>query len=429
MSAAKTRLIFHVDINSCYASCEKIFDPSLRDKPVVVLSNNDGCIIALDQQAKALGFAMGDPWFKVAEAARAQGVVARSSNYELYGDISDRVMLVLKEYAADFEQYSVDEAFLTAPVSAAEAVRLARRIKSDLARRVKVPSCVGVAPTKTLAKLANKTAKKIPALKGVCVWEALPAQRRQALFEALPVSEVWGVGPRTARKLAGMGLVSIADLVQANPATIRQRFSVVLMRTLLELRGIPTLALEEERAFKDQLIYSRSFSSPVTEGEQMRQVLSIYAQRASARLMKQGQVAGQVAAFCSTSFYAEGPQSHPSVRARLEVPSADPLVLLDAARGLLEEADFGLARYVRAGFMLLDLAPAGAHQLLDPFVPEHQRRGLADLLGQIQSRCGEASIGLGYGGLARPPGWEMRREFLSKRATTHWEELAVARLD
>lgn len=171
-----SNLIFHIDINSCYVACERILDPSLEGKPVVVLSNNDGCVIALSSEAKALGYRMGDPWFKVELRAAGQGVIARSSNYELYGDISNRVMSVLQEQAADFEQYSIDEAFLTAPVSITEAKALARNLKDQLARRVGVPVCVGVATSKTLAKLANKTAKKIPALAGVCVWDALPQE-------------------------------------------------------------------------------------------------------------------------------------------------------------------------------------------------------------------------------------------------------------
>lgn len=229
----------------------------------MVLSNNDGCIVALSAEAKALGYAMGDPWFQIRVRAREQGVVARSSNYELYGDISSRVMAVLQEQAAEFEQYSIDEAFLTAPVSAGEAVVLARKIKGDLARRVGVPVCVGVASTKTLAKLANKTAKKVPVLGGVCVWDLLPTERREALFSGLPVSEVWGVGSRTTAKLEKMGIRSIGDLAAASPVVIRKKFSVVLMRTVLELNGVVALELEPVRVFKEQLIYSRMFSQPV----------------------------------------------------------------------------------------------------------------------------------------------------------------------
>lgn len=423
-----SNLIFHVDINSCYASCEKILDPSLARKPAVVLSNNDGCIIALDAHAKALGFSMGQPWFEVKQRAHEQGVIARSSNYELYGDISDRVMRVLQEYAADFEQYSIDEAFLSAPVSPAEAQSLARTIKDDLARRVGVPVCVGVARTKTLAKLSNKAAKKIPALSGVCVWDALPTERREALLTTLPVSELWGVGSHSARRLTLQGICSIKDLALAPPTLIRERFNVVLMRTALEVRGIPAIEWEENRIMKDQLIYSRSFSDPITTEEQMCQVLSVYAQRAAQRLVKHQQTARYISAFCSTSYFAQGVQSHPAVRVKLDTATADPVVITRASHRLLTRADFGVARYVRAGIILTDLHPAAYEPLLEPFISPHDKRQIARLLHTVQEQCGEHSVGLGYAGLSHKPSWEMKREMLSPRGTTHWNELATAKI-
>ncbi len=428
MSTPAYSLVFHVDINTCYVSCERILDPSLRDQPVVILSNNDGCIIALDSRAKRLGFSMGDPWHRVADAAAARGVAVRSSNYELYGNISQRVMSVLKEFAADFEQYSIDEAFLTIPATPEEAKKLARKIKDDLARRVGVPVCVGVARTKTLAKLANKTAKKIPVLQGVCVWDLLPPQRRESLFATLPVSEVWGVGGRSARKLAALGIVSIGDLARADLTLIRKRFSVVLMRTVLELRGVPALPLEEQRAFKDQLIFSRSFSTPISDETQMRQVLSLYAQKASARLVKAGQVAGLVAAFCSTSLFSDGAQSHPSVQVKLAQATADPVALTRAGHQLLTRADFGVAQYVRAGFLLSGLEQDGAAQVLEPFELAHEKRQVSTLLVSIQEKCGQGTIGLGYAGLAEQPAWNMKRQMLSPRGTTHWKELVQVKL-
>lgn len=423
-----SNLIFHIDINSCYAACEKILDPSLAHKPVVVLSNNDGCIIALDSHAKALGFSMGQPWFEVKQRAQEQGIIARSSNYELYGDISDRVMRVLQEYAGDFEQYSIDEAFLSAPTSPAEAQHLARAIKDDLARRVGVPVCVGVAATKTLAKLANKTAKKIPALGGICVWDALPTSRREALLTTLPVSELWGVDSRTARRLALIGIFSINDLALASPTVIRQKFNVVLMRTALEVRGISAIEFEESRLAKDQLIYSRSFSHPITTQEHMRQVLSVYAQRASQRLVKHEQVAGYITAFCSTSYFTQGIQSHPAVRIKLTTATADPVMITRASHQLLAQADFAVARYVRAGIILTDLQPASYEPLLEPFTSAHEKKQIASLLHHIQEHCGEQSVGLGYAGLVNKPLWEMKREMLSPRGTTHWSELVVAKI-
>lgn len=428
MSNLSSTLIFHVDINSCYASCEKILDPSLRDKPVVVLSNNDGCIIALDAQAKALGFKLGDPWFQVEEVAGARGIVARSSNYELYGDISERVMMVLREYAQDFEQYSIDEAFLTITTTPSSAQRIAREIKDALAHRVGVPVCVGVAASKTLAKLANKTAKKVAALNGVCVWPSIPENTRTQLLETLPVSEVWGVGKQTTKKLAGMGITSIAHLTDADASVIRKRFSIVLMRTVLELNGIRAIELETERKVKDQLIFSRSFSTPVETEAVMRQVLSIYAQKAAHRLHRDRQVAGMLSAFCSTSYFSDTMQSHPALRVKLAAPTADPAVLTKAAMGLIAHADFSYGRYARAGIMLTDLSPAGWNQALEPFEFAHERRNVTETVEAINERFGESKIGLGYGGLAQSPSWQMKRGILSRRGTTHWDELVQAKL-
>lgn len=421
-------LIFHVDINSCYVACERILDPALEGKPVVVLSNNDGCVIALSSEAKALGYVMGDPWFKVELRAAAQGVIARSSNYELYGDISRRVMSVLQEQAASFEQYSIDEAFLTAPVSVAEAKKLAHSIKTQLARRVGVPVCVGVASSKTLAKLANKTAKKVPALGGVCVWDALPQERRDALFANLPAAEVWGVGSRTTAKLEKMGIRSIADLAVSPPHLIRKKFSVVLMRTVLELSGISALPLESERVFKEQLMYSRAFSTPIETRAQMHQVLSIYAQRAAARLSRVGQFAGLLTAFCGTSPFSSAQSSYPAVQVKLPGKTADPLVLTRAAVQLLDRADFGSVSYVRAGVMLSDLVPAGVHVPLEGLDYVHERHNISGLMSQVQEKCGAGSIGLGLAGLAVPADWEMRRDMLSPRGTTHWDELVKVKV-
>lgn len=422
------RQIVHVDINSCYVSCERIFDPRLEGRPVVVLSNNDGCVVALSAEAKALGYRMGDPWFMIEHRARAQGVIARSSNYELYGEISARVMRVLAARAADFEQYSIDEAFLTVPLEPDRARPFARSIKAELARTVGVPVCVGVAPTKTLAKLANKTAKKIPALGGVCVWGSLPPERKDALLAALPVSEVWGVGQQTTKKLAALGITSIADLATARPDVIRKKFSVVLMRTVLELQEIPALDLEEQRRFKDQLIYSRAFSQPVDNQNSLRQVLSIYAQKAASRLARHGQLAGLLTAFCGTAVFGSGQQHHPALQVRLPGYTSDPVILTRAAHQLLEHVDFTNVAYVRAGIMLTDLRPSGGQEPLIGLEYRHESRDIAGLLARVQEHCGEGSVGLGYAGLARPPEWQMKRGMLSPRATTHWDELARVKI-
>lgn len=424
---ATRRFVFLVDINSCYASCEKILDPSIADKPVVVLSNNDGCIIALDAAAKSLGFKMGQPWFQVREQVHALGVVARSSNYELYGDISQRVMGLLESYAEEFEQYSIDEAFLTLTTTASRAQAVARKIKTEIWRKIGVPVCVGVATSKTLAKLANRTAKKDPGLQGVCVWDLLEVAKRDEIM-ALPASETWGVGKQITKKLAGMGIVTIKDLSLANYTQIRKKFSIVMARTVLELRGFYAVALEPQRLHRDQIIYSRSFSEPITSEAKMREVLSIYAQRAAIKLRRFHQVAGELVAFCSTSYYAPSGYVSAGKSVKLVSHTADPVVFTKAALQLLERARFDGVRYAKAGIVLADLRPADQVIAFEEFQYAHEKKDVSNLMGQVQEKFGVTALGLGYAGLAQAPKWEMKREMLSRRGTTHWAELPVAKL-
>ncbi len=263
----------------------------------MVLSNNDGCAVTRSPEAKALGIRLGEPWFKLAPRAKEWGLVARSSNYELYGDISARVMELLGRYSAWLEVYSIDEAFLGVNGTPEELQRLGHTMKTAVRRNVGVPVCVGIAGTKTLAKLANKWAKHNPAFDGVCHWDSVPAAQREKLMAGLSVIELWGVATRLTKRLNALGIHSILDLARADPVRIRDRFSVVLMRTVLELNGTPCIPLEEERIGRDQLIFCRSFATPITTGAGLRQVLGVYAQQASARLARHGLQAKVLTAF------------------------------------------------------------------------------------------------------------------------------------
>ena len=423
--ARPPRWVFLVDVNSMYASCEQLLDPALKNRPIVVLSNNDGMTVASNKEAKSLGFGNGLAWFQIRDTATARGVIAKSSNYELYGEISGRFMSLLRRYAADLEEYSVDEAFLRVRTDSPHQV--AAQIKADVARLIGLPVCVGVSTTKTLAKLANRTAKKVPALAGVCVWDRVPASTRMALTAQLPTDEVWGIGSRLSRRLHGHNIHTVADLMAADPVTIRRTFSVVMMRTVLELQGIPAIELEAEREVKDQLIVSRSFSDPITTPGQLRQALSIYAQRAAARLDRHDKAAQVLTAFAGTSHYTAGGHFHPHHTVTLPQPTADPFALSRAARSLLDHIDFThQPRFARAGLILTDLYRAGEQPTLAPFSTGPSGDGMAGLLETINRACGAGAIGLGWGGLATPPTWTMRRAMLSPRATTHWDELVTA---
>lgn len=415
-----------VDVNCFYASAERAFDPSLEGRPLVVLSNNDGCAVTRSPEAKALGIGVGEPWFKLAPRAKEWGLVARSSNYELYGDISARVMELLGRYSAWLEVYSIDEAFLGIRGSPDQVLGLGRDMKAAVQRNIGVPVCVGIAPTKTLAKLANKWAKNNPAFGGVCRWDSMPAAEREMLMSRLPVVEIWGVAARLSKRLNAIGIHSILDLSRADPVMIRDRFSVVMMRTVLELRGTPCIPLEEERAGRDQLIFSRSFSTPITTVPALRQVLSIYAQQAGARLARHGLQAKVLTAFAGTSAYSPRDKSFPSVCVPLPMPTCDPVLLTRAAHGLLPAIQEGIS-YVRAGIMVTDLRPTGNQKPLDLFANPHEERNIGPLVEEISRKYGRGSIGLGFAGLRSGVDWSMKRGMRSPRYTTHWDELPVVR--
>jgi len=414
------RRIALVDCNSFYASCERIFNPELQDVPLVVLSNNDGCVVAMSREAKAMNIEMGIPWFKLRDEAKVRGIRAASSNYELYGDISSRVQELLGRFSAWQEVYSIDESFL-------ELRRpqpgLAAKICETVDRFVGVPVTVGIGKSKTLSKLASRIGKDNGT--GYCTLDDYtPAQLDEIMAER-SVDKIWGVAGRTTKRLAGIGIYSMLDLKRADPREIRKRFSVVLQRTVYELNGIPCIPLEAERTVRDQIIFSRSFSMPVTGEHALRQVLSIYGAQASRRLRKQGSVVQTMTVFASTSPHRPGPQHSAHASISLGTPTDDPVEISKAAIAALLPRARPEAGYVRAGVCLTGLSPRESHGWLPGFAPQFEDCRLGELLDAVGARHGPTSIGIGLGGLRDQPAWSMKREMLSKRATTHWEELAT----
>ena len=269
-----------VDGNNFYVSCERVFNPRLEDVPVVVLSNNDGCAVARSNEAKALGIRMAQPLYQFRELARAHGIVALSSNYALYADMSQRMMAILGGFTPCLEVYSIDEAFLDVSATTGDLTACGQRIRAQVRQWIGIPTCVGIGPTKTLAKLANHVAKKRPAWGGVCDLTTQACSQMEALLNSIPVTEVWGIGARLAEHLKTQGINTVRDLSALDPALARRRHSVVLERTVLELRGIPCLPLEPTAAPKKNIICSRSFGQPVETLEELRQAIVTYASRA-----------------------------------------------------------------------------------------------------------------------------------------------------
>ncbi|MFF2053762.1 Y-family DNA polymerase [Leifsonia sp. NPDC058194] len=413
-----------VDCNNFYASCERVFDPTLASRAVVVLSNNDGCVVALSAEAKALGIKMGTPWFKIKGAADHWNLTAKSSNYELYGDLSARMHELVGRYGAWVEEYSIDECFLHVNEERTDLAALGRDIRRAVRRNVGLPVSVGFGPSKVLAKLANHGAKRNKQLDGVCAWTDYSTEQQERILASYPTSETWGIAGRLERRLAERDIHTMLDLKNADPAMIKKAFGVVVQRIVYELNGISCIEIEPERKVKQQIMSSRMFGHPVTDPATVEHVLSVYAQRATARMRRDKSVAGLVSAFAASSPYADNYVSAWG-QAAFAMPTDDPVAIAKAAAESLREKLRPGVKYVRAGVMLNNLSPASSHSFLPMFQPSYDHRGVGDLLDKVHRRHGETVIGLGMAGMRLGAGFEMRREMLSPRATTHWAEMAT----
>ena len=419
-----------VDCVSFYASAERVFDPKLRGVPIVVLSNNDGCVVAADPIAKRMSPGiMGQPWFKIEAWCRANGVVARSSNYELYGNLSSRVSEVLGRYSAWQEVYSIDESWLGLRGTHDELERLGQEIRTKVMRLTGIPVRVAMGPSKSLAKLAAVGIKRAPELNGVLHLGRYTPDELDVILDSVRTTDLWGVAGRTGKKLDAIGIHSARELRDADEKWIRKRFSVVMQRTVMELRGISCIPIElVPPPAKDQLIYSRSFSKKVRDVREMEQAISIYAQRVSGRLRAQGSVTGHVSVWVATGWADEGTVPHTAhVAVPLGTPTDDPITLTKAAKAVIPQLypRDGI-RYARAGVILTDIRRADGVQPLTLFTPEFEGRGVGKAIDRINRALGDGSVGVGLGGMKQPPGWEMKRAMLSPRSTTHWQELPIA---
>ncbi|EQA7873598.1 Y-family DNA polymerase [Klebsiella pneumoniae] len=417
-----------VDVNSFYASCETIFRPDLQGRPVVVLSNNDGCIIARSAEAKKLGIKMGDPYFKCKDYFRQQGVVCFSSNYELYADMSNRVMTTLEEMCPRVEIYSIDEAFcdLTGVRNCRVLEEFGRELKDTVYRNTRLPVGVGIAQTKTLAKLANHAAKTWKATGGVV--DLSNVERQRKLMALLPVDEVWGVGRRISKKLEAMGIKTVLQLADADIRFIRKHFNVVLERTVRELRGEPCLGLEEFAPVKQEIVCSRSFGQRISTYEEMRQAICLYASRAAEKLRGEHQYCRFISAFVKTSPFAlNEPYYGNSTSVKLLTPTQDSRDIITAATKSLDAIWRDGHRYQKAGVMLGDFYSQGVAQLnlFDDNAPRQNSEKLMEVLDHLNAKDGRGT--LYFAGQGIQSAWQMKREMLSPRYTTRFSDLPVVR--
>jgi DNA polymerase V len=415
-----------VDCNNFYASCERVFNPSLEGKPVVVLSNNDGCVIARSNEAKALGIAMGEPAYKREGFFAKNGVHVFSSNYALYGDMSARVMRILAGFAAETEVYSIDECFLLLRgLSTASLSHTAREIRRTVRQWTGIPVCVGIARTKTLAKIANRLAKKDG--DGVRVLE--DEYDIERVLGGLETGDIWGIGRRSARRLGDCGVHTALDLKGRDDDWVRRHLTVTGLRTVLELRQIPCIALEDAPPPARSLVCSRSFGTRIESLASLEEAVSAYVQRAGEKLRRKGLVAGAVQVFLETNRFQPGPQYAGSRCRALPAPTADTLDLHGPALEILRDIHKPGYRYQKAGVILLDLSPASGRQLsfLEPCGEEKAKRdALMRVMDRINTVHGRGALTLAASGLGKKE-WHMRQERRSPSYTTSWNELPVAR--
>jgi len=441
-----------IDGNNFYASCEAVVDPAVLGRPLVVLSNNDGCIVSRSAEARALGIPMGQPYFQVQRQLQRQGVLVRSSNYALYADMSQRLMTVLEEWVEALEIYSIDEAFGllhrpgpasgTGPASGdgggsdssiGDLTAWGHALRRDVRRRLGLPVAVGIAPTKVLAKLANKWAKTAPPGGGgrpeVFDIGACPLQQAEAVLAATAIEDVWGIGRKLSRWCRLRGCADARALRDLPTGELRHRCGVVGVRLQQELRGHACLPLELVPAAKRETCVSRSFSQPVDSLAQLKEAVATYTARAAEKLRRQGQRAGALTVFVrsspfnGTSFYAN------AATVRLPLASQDTAVLLAAALPLAAALFRPHKPLQKAGVVLQQLEDGGLlqHNLLVPLPPEQQRRraALMAAVDGLNRRYGSGTVQWAACGLARP--WAMRRSQLSRAATTRLADLPTVR--
>jgi DNA polymerase V len=427
-----------VDGNNFYVSCERVFRPSLLGRPVIVLSNNDGCAIARSNEAKALGITMGAPWFQIQRKLPDAGVVALSANFTLYGDMSDRMASIAAGLGPEQEIYSIDECFIGMAGVRGDLVARGHAVRERILQWIGIPTGIGIGRTKTLAKLANHVAKSADRKPGsypaefarVCDLAKLPASDLEAVLAATKAEDIWGIGPRITAQLAELGVHTALDVVRMDPRVVRKRWSVVLERTVRELQGQACIDLEEVAPAKKEIAVTRSFGRPLTELPDLVEAVTTFATRAGEKLRRQEHRAGQVRTFIHTSpFRKQDRQYSRSITVPLRKPSCDSAALTSTAiRGLRAIYRPGF-NYAKSGVMLLDLQAADVEQgELDLDDPGADRSRLMEALDGLNDRFGRNTVTIASGGVAGDKRrFSMKRERKTPEYTTRWEDCPVAR--
>ncbi|MGB5808001.1 Y-family DNA polymerase [Castellaniella sp.] len=417
-----------IDGNSFYCACERVLRPSLEGRPVIVLSNNDGCAIARTAEAKALGIAMGAPWFKI-QHLQARGLIAISANFALYGDMSDRMMRVIGQFSPAQEIYSIDESFLDLTGLPGTGRDIGTQIRQRVLRWVGIPTCVGIGTTKTLAKLANHLAKSLSRLQGVCDLSGLGRAELMRAIRHVPIQDVWGVGRKLAPSLESSGIRTAADLAQADRHVLRRRYSIMLAKTAQELCGEPALAWEDAPVPKQQIMSTRSFGLPVRELAELEQAVSLFTSRAAEKLRLQHSHASAVQVYIRTSRFKVGPWHADSAVVPLGSPTDSTPTLLRAALSGLRSVFRPGFDYAKAGVCLLDVRPAvpaaAQGELFDFESPGDAARSgrTMAVVDALNQRFGSRMVQVASALHEADARWLMRQAHRSPSYTTVWGEV------
>jgi DNA polymerase V len=412
-----------VDCNNFYVSCERVFRPDLKNVPVVVLSNNDGCAVSRSNEAKELGIKMGQPWFQCKDLAEEHGILALSSNYALYADMSNRVMSILGSYASRQEVYSIDESFLDL-TGISKLRELSYEMRERVLRWTGIPVCVGIGPTKTLAKLANHVAKKHPRSKGVFNYNDLSDAQQTKLLSQIEVGEVWGVGRRISARLVEHGINTVQDLRVAHTGTLRAEFGVVVEKTQRELQGVSCIEMQEVVPDKKQIVSSRSFGHSVKDVAVLKDAMSTFVANSCAKLRAQGSHASLIQVSLHTNrFKKDLPQYNPAFTLPLPQPTNDSLVVNRWADYLVGRLFKPGYEYKKAGIMLGAITPVGQYQAdwLEPTQATDTR--LMDAIDGLNNKFGRGTVRVSTQGAHK--GWQMRQDRKSPSYTTDWAQIPI----
>ncbi|MFP0382874.1 Y-family DNA polymerase [Acinetobacter baumannii] len=424
----QNKVFFLIDVNNMYVSCERVFDPSLNNKPVIVLSNNDGCAVARSNESKSLNIKMGVPLFQIKDIVQQHNVIVLSSNYAMYAEMSRRFHSILASYvtAEEVEPYSIDECFIdfTAYEKNFDLEKVGQQMRQQIWKWLGLPVCVGIGRSKTEAKIANHIAKKNPGFNSVCDLVNMDPCNKEYYFAQIDVSEVWGVGRKHSKKLQSMGVNTVLDLACAEPREMQKKFSIVMDRTIYELQGISCIEIEHTPPSKKQIVASRSFGGRVTELTDLKEAISMYAQDACKRLRDEGLLCGCMIAFVqSNPFDPNVPFYNKSITGSFSEPTDCAVDFVRAATRMLNEIYKEGIKYKKCGVVLTCLEPKSGHtyDLFTDFKHIEKKESLMQAMDGIHSKFGKKKIGVGPCFLPNR-GWSMSRDKLSKNPF-RWDEL------